>query len=286
MPNAIATSLERAAESAVALLWRQWSTLGVGAGRPARTVIDPEALLLASSWFARDEVRLTSAAESWRRRSHALVSEQRLRNLTARTIDLLPAVPPSVSPGAASGRATEQVPLTRRPATLLLQLRLLMSVGAKADILALLLGRVHDESLPFSCLVEECSYGPNAIRKATRDLAWSGVLASSREGRQGLRDTGLWWPLLGRDQPDRSVWQSWWKILARLAVGRRVVERSIEQDVTTYGLTAEVERRWDAIGEPLPWMTALPTIPRDIVPGSMRIEAWCEEIAQLMRDDG
>jgi hypothetical protein len=71
------------------LLWRQWSCLGAGlqeldgAPSPEGNIIDPEALLLATTVFGRQDQRLFDEALDWVVRFGALINVQRLKNLHA-----------------------------------------------------------------------------------------------------------------------------------------------------------------------------------------------------------
>lgn len=285
MHSSVAGALDRAAEAAVNLLWRQWSALGVASARPARCVVDVEALLLASEWFALDEARLTSASETWRGTSDALISTQRLRNLAQRAALSPPSWLDTPAPRPDRTRRSAATPVTAHSASLQIQLRLLLGVGAKADCLALLLGRVTDESLPMHIIAEETRYG-SILRRVTRDLAWARAISSSRDGRHGVVAPDAWWRVLQLRPPKHNAWQSWWKIFARIAIGRAVVADASARAVTEYGMISRIDDLWATLGEPLPWMTSLPTIPRAATGGAPAIEAWCEEIARLMGDDG
>ena len=69
------------------LLWRQWTSLGAGLedikGResPSGHMIDPEALLLATTAFGRREPRLFDEALDWLVHFGSLINLQRLKNL-------------------------------------------------------------------------------------------------------------------------------------------------------------------------------------------------------------
>jgi len=71
------------------LLWRQWSSLGAGLQEldgppsPEGHIIDPEALLLATTVFGRQDQRLFDEALDWVVSFGALINVQRLKNLHA-----------------------------------------------------------------------------------------------------------------------------------------------------------------------------------------------------------
>lgn len=71
-------------DAVLGLLWRQWSGLGVAAQVPAADdarVLDPEALLIASSVFCRYDQRLFDLAASWLVKYGLLVNPTRLKAL-------------------------------------------------------------------------------------------------------------------------------------------------------------------------------------------------------------
>lgn len=83
MPTSFQNSLSRLTERMVDLLWRQWSSIGV-AGH-ARTgddwIIDPEALLLATTRFGRHDSRLMDESIDWLAKFGRKISLQRLQGL-------------------------------------------------------------------------------------------------------------------------------------------------------------------------------------------------------------
>ena len=73
---------ESLAQAILDLLWRQWGQLGVlgsAAGNAAQMVLDPEALLVFTAWFGRNDQRLYDAAAAWLVRYSRLVSLPRLK---------------------------------------------------------------------------------------------------------------------------------------------------------------------------------------------------------------
>lgn len=67
MQNSLLNSSEELRRSIVDLLWRQWSALGVAghAAQGSNIAVDPEALLLFSSAFARHDARLFDEIADW-----------------------------------------------------------------------------------------------------------------------------------------------------------------------------------------------------------------------------
>jgi hypothetical protein len=89
MPTSL-TNFKTELRSAMSdLLWQQWSRLGAGlqeldrSPSPEGHIIDPEALLLATTVFGRHDQRLFDEALDWVVRFGALINVQRLKNLHA-----------------------------------------------------------------------------------------------------------------------------------------------------------------------------------------------------------
>ena len=75
---------QRCLEAALDLLWRQWCSLGVaGHAPPAESsrIIDPEALLLATTHMGRHDPRLFDESLDWLRKHGSLIHIQRLKTL-------------------------------------------------------------------------------------------------------------------------------------------------------------------------------------------------------------
>lgn len=83
MPISFQNSLSQLIESTVDLLWSQWSSIGVaGNARTANDcIIDPEALLLATTRFGRYDSRLMDEALDWLVKFGNRISLQRLQGL-------------------------------------------------------------------------------------------------------------------------------------------------------------------------------------------------------------
>lgn len=70
-------------EATLGVLWRQWSALGVAgqAGCTGEAMVDPEALLLVSTVFARHDARLFDEMLDWLGTNGAWINVQRLTRL-------------------------------------------------------------------------------------------------------------------------------------------------------------------------------------------------------------
>lgn len=88
MNESLTSFRTRTQEAALDLLWRQWCSLGVaGHSRPAEpgTIIDPEALLLATTHFGRSDPRLFDECLDWLSQCASRLHLQRLKTLHADT---------------------------------------------------------------------------------------------------------------------------------------------------------------------------------------------------------
>lgn len=82
MPDFRATVLD----TLIALLWRQWASIGVSGFSQAQEtqVVDPEALLVLTATVGRHDARLFDAVLDWLQINSRYLNAQRLRNLTRR----------------------------------------------------------------------------------------------------------------------------------------------------------------------------------------------------------
>ena len=83
MPTLFHDSLSHLTSRMVDLLWHQWASIGVaGYPRPGdNRIIDPEALLLATTRFGRHDSRLMDESIDWLAKSGRRISIQRLQGL-------------------------------------------------------------------------------------------------------------------------------------------------------------------------------------------------------------
>ncbi len=243
MSDDVATKLaNEVREATVRLLWRQWRAVGapVSGSGPANAIVDLEALLLMSLWMVDHERRLADLAVSWVRINSPLVGIQRLGNLRA---DFPPVVHERLSALAAVGmreakdarwkslRTNVSVELGQRKnkeravevrlyswATLFLQLRRGMGVGAKADVLAYVLGTstVPTGWASVSTIAGAVRYTPASVRRAASDLAGARFIRSldtvegeRRAQRMYSADAVAWGQLLriSTHQPGWIYWR-------------------------------------------------------------------------------
>lgn len=242
MPDRIATELARELRRATLdHVWRQWKTVGatVSANALARAIVDPEALVLMSLWILEHERRLVDVLWSWVTVNSPLLSLQRLRNLRAGF--------PSEVAGRLAGLARQRVetakdhrwkalmqggtePLVARSdkvralevhptgwACLLLQLRLGLGVGIKADVLGYLLGT--STAVPSwagaSSIARALGYTSAAVRRAADDLARARFIRmldttdhAEPERRMFSAHPGTWKNVLGV-APSQPGWGYW-----------------------------------------------------------------------------
>lgn len=251
--------------STLEVLWRQWRTLGATAtgSAPTRTTIDPEALILMSLWMMDHERRLADIVWSWVERHSALVSIQRLGNLRTdlplivsqrlaalaedrveRAKDLRWR---SLRKGEAAllGERSDKVraaePRDMSWATLLLQLRMGMGVGAKADVLAFTLGlNPHTpEWASVSTIADAVGYTPAAVRRAADDLARARFIhalntGESEQGTRMFRGNPEAWGVLLRIDPVIHGW-GYWRERYRFVIDvLSWYDRELERPTTPY----------------------------------------------------
>ena len=83
MTNSLANSNSELRRSILVLLWRQWSALGLAGHGSAggNAMVDPEALLLFSTVFARHDARLFDEIADWLRQNGVWINVLRLSRL-------------------------------------------------------------------------------------------------------------------------------------------------------------------------------------------------------------
>jgi len=239
------TSLENSRadllHSALDLLWRQWTLLGVPGHAPETApslprIIDPEALLLFTTELGRYDARLLDEVTNWLRQYARLINVQRLKTLhhthhlgdTAalsalaatllqnarmakwKTLASLAEPPPEpralflredggdlpahgpidpvyaaygLTRGLQPVRSDARPPQIDHPGVLLIKLRALFGVSARAEIIAALL---TEESAHPAALAHRIGYLPRTVQDNLNEMALSGHVAGARV--PGLRE--------------------------------------------------------------------------------------------------
>lgn len=252
--SALGDLASRAAACAADVCWRQWRALasaGIGTD-VARSIIDPEALVVLSLLVRRTERRIDDHLLWWAESGASLLSVQRMRTLLAdapRRVaqDLGEFAAAAVRGGDVRWKvfvAQGQSPLEARrgkgprelqllvPSTLMLRLRAGFGVGVKADLLTFLIGvsAVAEPSIraTVESIAKSISYSVASTRRAATDMALARLIeASSDRPAQYAIDARSWSEALKlRDPPSVGdprgrnhvpTWRSWSQVFAFLA---------------------------------------------------------------------
>jgi hypothetical protein len=233
----VAKAIAELREAAAQAAWVQWSAIFTLASsrREARSIVDPEALLLVSLVLRDHEPRLWSAAVVWAQFGARLLSVQRAKNLAALFPDAVrerlgefarlamrdggdhrwrSVLGKGAQPRAVPGRAREGTPRTEGAAALMLRLRLGLGVGIKPDVLAYLIGHAGG-ALPVQLTARATSYYPRAVRRAMEELAAADFIQPRPTTPVSYRvDNRKWGPLLAFDANDPPAWRSWAQVYA------------------------------------------------------------------------
>ena len=235
MSEAFANKSARELEEVITqVAWQQWRAIGGSAASKGRwhSIVDPEALILASLFLADREPRIEDVLLSWVEANAPLLSVQRLKNLQsaypaevrtrvagfarrAKSLarhprwgalskeaesDSLPAMP--------DVRRATRVP-TSDAATLMLRMRMAFGVGVKADVLSMVLG--NQRQVTVRDVADNLGYTAVGIRTAVHDLSRAGFIVSvSDKPLAFTAPTNQWRALLGlNDQLHWATWHHW-----------------------------------------------------------------------------
>jgi hypothetical protein len=233
------TSSERITENAVDLAWSLWAELGVAGWRRSHAshAIDPERLILFTAFLDEADPRLRDESTDWCIAYGRYVSAARLRNLLAgqapetqasfgRTAATVNAHSILRWPGATEARPFQR---TRRsavadftvPSLVVLRLRALFGVGARAEVLRAFLA---DPSARLSAadVAAEAGYTKRNIAEALEALRMAGLLEAVPLRNQrlfGLADAGWLASLPGALPESFPGWSSVFRVLEGLIAG-------------------------------------------------------------------
>lgn len=263
MPSDIVSRIRHMAEStAVDATWAQWSSLTSLAsptedGR-AWTIVDPEALVLASLLLSPVERRLEDLVATWAREAGFLMSKPRFRSLASlfpeevegRIEDFARyAVEGGDSRWKSWARPQGEAPaprekplgplrLTEGP-SLILRFRAGFGVNAKADLLAILLG-MDGAAVDLKTLAAAAGYSERMIRTATEEMVLAGFLVEV-DGRPSsfYVEPEPWAEVLYTfppepERPQIPPWRFWTAILAFLCHVIHWADTASEQNWTDY----------------------------------------------------
>jgi hypothetical protein len=235
-----------AAEAGLELTWAQWSALGslaTSRRRPAIALVDPEALILFSLHLAPLEARLLDQVGWWAEVGSELTSVKRMKSIVARipiwesglksfaTLALEAGDKRWRAHAAGEGvdyrrgKGPPQLSLAAR-STVWLRLRAGFGVGAKADVLAFLLG-IRGSRVVVREIADACGYSAPTIKAAADDLARSRFIRRlEHRPAEYYAPPGPWAEILEVDVlPEWRFWVATFAFLTAAADWAGSVER-------------------------------------------------------------
>ena len=221
---------KRARDCAVDIAWAQWGALS-DLPHPklvVQSLVDPEALLLASLYLRQHEPRLDRLTAWWAARGARLLSVQRMRNLVSRYPEPVERLLEEFGLMAledgrdlrwrsVAGKSRRQparkkdlsaTPALTEPPTLLLRLRLGLGVGIKADVLGLLLGRAGARAT-IREIATATAYYERAVRRAVEELAAARFLIAARTTPAAYSANPESWADVLELMDDPPRWRYW-----------------------------------------------------------------------------
>jgi hypothetical protein len=186
-------------EHVVETLWSQWHELGIAAVVPRRhqnDVIDPEALIAFTATHSDLDPRLRDESIDWVIRYGSFVSKARLKNVLADWGSLdsslfreyAATVNAKAGLGWPAGRARPLAFRSRarsyledlaRPALLALRIRAVFGIGARAELMRVLVSRPQ-AAMTAAELSAETSYRKRNVLNELEPLKFAGVVRSFR----------------------------------------------------------------------------------------------------------
>jgi hypothetical protein len=247
-------------DAVVDALWVQWGAIGgmTSANRDARSIVDPEALVLASLAHAPHERRLESVLHDWLVVNSDLLSIQRLKNLAklfpesvssqlggiAKLVarqnkdfrwsrlaaedlghDAVPAKPKR-------SRIKSTSPDLRRPSAIMLRLRVGLGIGNKADVLSYMLGS-QNAAVSVRDIAEATTYSIHALHRTVDDLALAGLIQPTDDSPARYQITGKTWKSL-LELDHLATWSHWSAVYALVAEFDRWTVETHDRTVSPY----------------------------------------------------
>lgn len=254
-------------QTAVDVAWKQWTSLGAGAAsttsEPARSVVDPEALVLLSLSLLESERRLADFLAWWAEVGAKLLSVQRyktqLRQFPERIRDdcagfarlaidagdlrWRPYASEQKPSWATRGRKGGDVPHVRGSTGLLVRLRAGFGVNAKADALAFLIGSGED-AFTTQQVATAIGYGKTTVHVALQDMVLARLIHQSPGQPATYRvQRQPWSELLELASPDATgtaEWRYWLQVHSFLAQSHDFLSRPESSDLSEYVVSSKL----------------------------------------------
>ena len=291
-------------ETSIAAAWRQWAALGavVDADPAARSIVDPEALLLISLCFGAYERRFHDLVTSWSKQWIRLVSVQRIKNLmplfsrsTAQAVGEFAgyavgeakdhrwrslAEPGADFLGESRGKKWQPLAGFTSDAALMLRLRQGFGVNLRADLLAFLLSRRAGKATVAE--LATVGYTKAAVRRTADEMAAARFILKMPDAPSDYYeiDREGWLRLLGI-LPDLPTWD-YWQLLFGMASridewAATAADRSVTamaRDILGQDLIAS---DWAQLARLQPFLRSRPG---DTVSFDRQVELLCDRIGQ------
>jgi hypothetical protein len=255
---------KRLSELIVDFGWSLWSELGVpGVIRHHRHVaIDPEPLIVASPWLFRDDARLQAEVARWCVAHADRISVSRLNGLlksatpdlsaafhdlakTLRGHGVLWTTDRAATSKTPASRTSTPKPLalpTTRPALIRLRVRALVGVGARADILAELLG--HPKEWLIASDLQHLGYSKRNVARVLGELA-DATVVTSRADKNAVAFQ-LTTPLLSQMLAgQRLAWPPWAAVFSFIEDLQRLRADQDKSEVVRKVAAAKAAGRFD-----------------------------------------
>lgn len=262
-------------ETAIEIAWKQWVSLGAGAflepARRAKSIIDPEALLLLSLVVQDAERRLADFSAWWAEVGASLLSVQRTKTMLRRFPE-----PASTGLKVFSRLALEagdrrwkeyasdeeskwevrrnkgaERPLLSDDSTLLLRLRAGFGVNAKADALSFLLG-IGGGSATVQDIASAIGYSTVTTRNALKDMVLSRLIHETPDHPARyyvfLEPWAKVLDLQARGDKEPPTWAYWYLIHAFLANAYVVFQTIEKNEQNAYLLSSKARDLVDQFG--------------------------------------
>jgi hypothetical protein len=257
----LASIADEAREAAASVAWRQWAELGgmASSDRRARSLVDPEALVLVSLALRDHERRLWDIAYDWALNGARLLSVQRMKNLRPMydemTRDRLNEFAAVAAEEAGDARWSSRFfgkPARINPrrkkewgvdlhfvgqSGLMLRLRRAFGVNVKADVLALLIG-LAGKHITVRLMARALHYTVAGIRSAADDLGDSRLVHATRDDRPTTYtvDISAWKRVL--ELPGIPEWCHWNEVFAFVTALSAWEQSAPDKHVSGYALNA------------------------------------------------